>query len=89
MWEAIKWYSRNGYSNFCFGKTEPENDGLRQFKNGWGTTETIIRYYKYSFSKNAFVQVQSNVTGLHNKIFNKTPIPLLKMFGSLLYKHMA
>ncbi len=22
MWEAIKWYSNNGYESFCFGRTE-------------------------------------------------------------------
>ena len=25
MWEAIKWYSQNGYKSLCFGRTEPEN----------------------------------------------------------------
>jgi len=47
MWEAIKWYSLNGYSNLCFGITELEHNGLRQFKNNWGTEERIINYYKY------------------------------------------
>lgn len=42
MWEAIKWYCRNGYRNLCFGRTEPENQGLRQFKSGWGTKERIL-----------------------------------------------
>ena len=31
MWEAIKWYANNGYESFCFGRTEMENIGLRQF----------------------------------------------------------
>jgi lipid II:glycine glycyltransferase (peptidoglycan interpeptide bridge formation enzyme) len=34
MWEAIKWYSQNGYRSLCFGRTEPENQGLLQFKSG-------------------------------------------------------
>jgi lipid II:glycine glycyltransferase (peptidoglycan interpeptide bridge formation enzyme) len=89
MWKAIKWHSQNGYKSFCFGRTEPENKGLKQFKSGWGAKESRIFYYIYDLSKGAFVQNSSRVTGFHNKIFSHMPIPLLKMSGSLLYKHMG
>ena len=39
MWEAIKLFSLNGYHSFSFGRTDVGDEGLRQFKNGWGTTE--------------------------------------------------
>jgi len=87
MWEAIKWYSQNGYKSLCFGRTEPENQGLIQFKSGWGTTEQQINYYRYDFRKELFISTQSRVIGFYNKIFRKMPIPLLKKFGSILYKH--
>jgi hypothetical protein len=89
MWEAIKWYSKNGYKSFCFGRTEQENKGLMQFKRGWGTKEHLIHYYKYDLIKEAFVQDSSKISGSHNKIFKNMPIPLLKIIGSLLYKHMG
>jgi len=56
MWEAIKWCCEKGYKNLCFGKTEPDHDGLRQFKMGWGTKEHIIKYYKYDLRINSFVK---------------------------------
>jgi len=89
IWEAIKWYTLNGYKSLCFGRTEPENKGLMQFKTGWGAKEHLIHYYKYDLLKEAFVQDSSRVTGFHNKIFAHMPIPLLKMTGALLYKHMG
>ena len=89
MWEAIKWYTKNGYKSFCFGRTEQENKGLMQFKSGWGAKEHLIHYYKYDLIKEAFVRDTSKVKGLHNKIFKNMPIPLLKITGSLLYKHMG
>ena len=89
MWEAIKWYSQNGYKSLCFGRTEPENQGLIQFKSGWGTTEQQISYYRYDFKKEAFVSGTSKVTGFHNKIFRRMPNPLLKTIGSVLYKHVG
>ncbi len=53
MWEAIKWYSTNGYESFCFGRTDMENVGLRRFKQGWGTKEYLIKYFKYDLTTNS------------------------------------
>ncbi len=89
MWEAIKWYSRNGYERFCFGRTETSNQGLRQFKDGWGTNEYVINYYRYNIKKSAFINAEPAVSGRHNKIFNKMPMPILKTIGSILYKHVG
>jgi hypothetical protein len=89
MWEAIKWYCQNGCKSFCFGRTEPENQGLRQFKTGWGTSERIINYYRYDLVRNAFVTESKKVTELQNRIFSKMPVPLLNIIGSALYRHMG
>jgi hypothetical protein len=89
MWEAIQWYSQNGYKNLCFGRTERENQGLIQFKSGWGTTEQQINYYRYDLNKGSFVPGSSKVTGFHNKIFRNMPLLLLKRVGSVLYKHVG
>ena len=89
MWEAIKWYCENGYESFCFGRTKPENKGLMQFKSGWGAEQNILPYYKYDLRREAFVEDNPKLTGIHNKIFGKMPIPLLRLAGQLLYPHMA
>ena len=87
MWEAIKWYSGNGYETFSFGRTEPENDGLRQFKTGWGAREEIVKYYRYDVRKNAFVCGDRGPSRLQKKIFSMMPIAVVKGIGALLYKH--
>jgi hypothetical protein len=89
MWEAIRWFSRNGFRSFCFGRTERGNEGLMQFKSGWGAEESDLRYYKYDLRKNAYVVDRSLVTGLHNRVFRTLPIPLSKAIGSALYRHMG
>jgi len=89
MWEAIRWSAQNGLQSFNFGRTEPENDGLLQFKRGWATSEKMINYYKYDFEKESFINERSKVTGFHNRVFSITPIPLLRFVGSMLYKHIA
>jgi hypothetical protein len=89
IWGAIKWYSQNGYKSLCFGRTEPENKGLIQFKDGWGAKEFRIFYYKYDLGKGAFVKDSSGTTAFYNKLFSHMPLPLLKLSGTLLYKHMG
>ncbi|MBI4684859.1 MAG: peptidoglycan bridge formation glycyltransferase FemA/FemB family protein [Nitrospirae bacterium] len=90
MWEALRHYSQNGYQNFCFGRTEPENSGLRQFKLGWGASENVIKYFRYSVNKKRFIESNSsNDTGLHTGIFRAMPIPLSRAIGKALYKHMG
>jgi hypothetical protein len=87
IWEAIKWYARNGFMSLDFGRTEPENEGLLQFKRGWGIKEKTIKYYKYNFAKEAFVGDHHRPKTSY-KFFKKVPSPLLNLIGSLLYKHV-
>ena len=87
IWEAIQWYCREGYQSFDFGRTEQDDAGLLQFKRGWGGCEYAINYYKYDFKQRTFVTGPLKITGLHNRIFRMMPLPLLKIAGSMLYRH--
>ncbi len=89
MWEAIKWYNGKGYSEFSFGKTEPENEGLRRFKNGWGVRELESHTYRFDLQENRFLKFSTQTSGFHNKIFNNLPLSVLEIFGSLAYRHFA
>ena len=37
----------DGYSEINLGRTEPEHEGLRRFKLGWGSREEPLPYYYY------------------------------------------
>lgn len=89
MWKAIKWFSQNGYKSLSFGRTDPDNEGLKRFKKGWGTTEAIIKYYKYDVVKGAFVHKSPQLSQVQKKIFSKMPQFLLRTTGSLLYRHIG
>lgn len=89
MWEAIKHFNERKFKSFHFGRTEFENEGLRRYKLGWGTTEKIINTYIYSTNKKAFIQKGTNTTGFHNKIFGKLPIPVLKSISGLIYRYIG
>jgi hypothetical protein len=89
MWEAIRWISRNGCGSLCFGRTEPDNDGLVQFKRGWSARGRAVAYYKYDMKRASFVGEASGLTEAHKKIFHRMPISLLRITGSILYRHIG
>jgi hypothetical protein len=89
MWEAIKRGCDRGYRSLCFGRTEPDNGGLRQFKSGWGARERLIKYYRFDLRKGAFIKAPMIVSPLYRKMFGKLPIPVLNMLGGVLYRHMG
>jgi hypothetical protein len=89
MWEAIKWFAGNGFKSFCFGRTELGNEGLRQFKSGWGAEEQQIQYFKYDLPQGAFVVGKPKGEPIYIGIFRHTPIPVLNVIGSLLYRHIG
>ena len=87
MWEGIRRIRQNGFKSLCFGRTEEDNQGLIQFKSGWGTKEQEIRYHRYDLEKGAFVSGSSKITGFHNEILKRMPVSILTPIGNLLYKH--
>ena len=89
MWEAIKWSCERNFQSLSFGRTESENEGLMQFKAGWGVKPYQIYYYRYDLQKNVFTSNSSDINPLFNKIFSKLPIPVLEVLGRILYRHMG
>lgn len=89
MWEAIKYYASRGGKRFCLGRTDPEHNGLLQFKRGWRGQERAINYYRYDLRRDSCISLSSKIRGFHNKVFSNMPVSILKLSGSLLYKHMG
>lgn len=90
MWEAIRWYVQRGFEEFCFGRTEPSNNGLREYKLGYGPSEYEIPYYKYDLAENRVVAMDGkSVSGRMERCYQKVPIPLSRIVGSLLYRHIG
>lgn len=89
MWEAIKTYSSQGARTFHFGRTEPENAGLLQFKKGWGTVEGRLEYSKYDFESKKWASNPGSVSGIHTHLFSRMPLFALSFVGRVLYRHMG
>jgi hypothetical protein len=87
MWEAIRLFIRSGIQSLHFGRTEPSGKSLLQYKRGWGAEENKIAYYRLPLSENAFHIRNGHLP--FASVFRILPMPLLKLAGSTLYRHVG
>jgi lipid II:glycine glycyltransferase (peptidoglycan interpeptide bridge formation enzyme) len=89
LWEAIKWYCRNGFKVIDFGRTELQNEGLRVFKRGFCRNEQVMGYYKYDLIQGKWREDHLTIEKSFTKLVRKLPIPILRIIGSFLYRHIG
>jgi lipid II:glycine glycyltransferase (peptidoglycan interpeptide bridge formation enzyme) len=89
FWCVLQWLCENGYKELCFGRTSQSQEGLIQFKNGWGTRKSHTNYYRYDIKTPSFTQNADRRAKTSYNIYKKMPMPLLKLAGSVLYKHLG
>ena len=89
MWEGISWLCKHFHGDLCFGRTEAGNAGLRQFKNGWGSKECNLNYFRYDLQRMEFTAHQSGLNHLGTRLVQRMPLPVLNLAGSVLYRHIG
>jgi hypothetical protein len=89
MWNSIQRLCRDGVQTLDFGRTSIDNEGLRKFKLGWGTTEHSVEYSRYDCRKERFVVSDDRSSGWHNRLFRTLPTSISRLMGAALYKHAA
>ncbi len=87
MWKGIQLLAKGGFEKLHFGRTSFDNDGLRQFKLGWGSLEKPLAYLKCQTATGKWVPGRDRSKGFHNHIFGKLPLVLNRMAGALIYPH--
>ena len=89
MWEAIRRFAGDGCRQLCFGRTDPENEGLRQFKMGWAAKERIINYHRYHMASGAFMQTTRGISRRAARLFASVPLSVSRAIGAVLYRHVG
>lgn len=89
LWEAIRSYLKGGYREFCFGRTDPANEGLRRFKAGWATTESDLHYFRYDLRAGSFLAGEGGEPSRYPDLLGRLPESVLGIIGRLLYRHMG
>jgi CelD/BcsL family acetyltransferase involved in cellulose biosynthesis len=85
FWEAIKWGCENGYGAMDWGRTDLDDSGLRQFKNGWGAEEEPLIY---SVIANAPLKRTSNrLKQVMGVVIRRSPLWVCRGIGELFYRY--
>ncbi len=89
LWEAIRSYNGRGFRIFSFGRTNIGHAGLRHFKQSWGSSERLLRYYECNLDSGAWGGKKRfrNLPG--EKVLSRLPLAVLKAAGTLAYRHIG
>jgi hypothetical protein len=88
MWEAIRLLNRGGFQRLHFGRTSLANEGLRNFKLGWGAQESPLPHLSFQPATGQWKACADRSRGLHNLFFGKLPSKLNSLAGALIYPHL-
>jgi len=86
LWHAIEWACENGYRSFDFGRSELDDDGLREFKRGWGTEERPLRYSALA-DRPPSAGAQS--PRALEAVIRRSPPFVTRLLGELFYRYAA
>lgn len=89
-WKAIEVSHKEGFQFFDLGKSGLRDKGLIEFKSRWQPEEYNLYHLYFPDIKGVY---SSNNTSLKRKvmniIFRHSPLPLAKIGGNYIYRHMG
>jgi CelD/BcsL family acetyltransferase involved in cellulose biosynthesis len=86
FWDAIEWGCRHGYRTFDWGKTGADDEGLREFKLRWGTTERLLLT---TFLGRAPRSSREGLPEGVRRLVRRAPLVVNRALGAVLYRFAA
>ncbi len=89
MWRAISIAREQDAVCFDLGRSGMTNSGLVKFKDRLGAGRTTLTYFRAPAPKTLEEDTEDRKTRCAGAIFSRLPDRLLKLSGSLLYRHVG
>lgn len=89
MWDAMRWGCEHGFTLFNLGRTDPTNEGLLQFKRGWGSQESDLTYVRSGARVDDRTSDSSGMRERLKPFISRIPLPILKLVGRKVYAHIG
>jgi Acetyltransferase (GNAT) domain len=92
MWQSICRLQREKVGQLSLGRSDRDDQGLLQFKRGWGGEEVDLFYYRIGFLKSprsSSLRSSNAAGGFSHKIIQRLPIPVLRFVGGVMYRHIG
>ncbi len=88
FWSAIRDAKLLGLRSFDLGRSDCDQPGLIAFKDRWGTTRSMLRYWRYAaIEPSAFQRMWTS--DVAKRTISRMPDLLLAKAGELLYRHLG
>jgi hypothetical protein len=88
MWEAMRWGCENGYQTFDWGRTDLEDQGLRDFKLSWGSEEKILQY-TFLADHPPKPDGKGKIAIVMKTLIQRSPLWVCRLIGELFYRYAA
>jgi MAF protein len=86
MWKAMEWGSAHGCRLLDFGRTDLEDQGLRDFKSRWGATELPLVYTTVAQRP---PRAAGGMARALAPVIRRAPMAVGRLIGEALYHHVA
>lgn len=86
MWTAIRWGCEYGFDVFDFGRSDLSSKGLRQFKRGWGTEQSLIYT---TITDHPAPLGDHRLQDAAGTVIRRCPLWVCRAVGELLYRYAA
>ncbi len=86
FWRTIEEAKAEGLTQFELGRSDPNNQGLIDFKDHWGTQRSSLSYWRYSLRAR---QHRPAGNTLPRNLVEFAPDWALRLIGELLYRHIG
>jgi CelD/BcsL family acetyltransferase involved in cellulose biosynthesis len=84
--EVIRWACESGCRELDFGRTDLDNEGLRDFKRGWGAEESALHYTYAGLPEPGGPSLPQRVVAT---TIRHTPPVVGRAIGAAMYRHFA
>jgi hypothetical protein len=88
VWSDLTGAKANGATEYDWGRSEMEDEGLVGFKDLWGGNRENLVYWRYPAIESA-VMTESHSPKISKYFFGLLPQNLLKAAGRALYRHIG
>jgi CelD/BcsL family acetyltransferase involved in cellulose biosynthesis len=86
LWSAIRSACESGYGALDFGRSDLEDQGLRDFKSGWGAVEEPLAYSTLG-ERNRSLHSSRSAPGAARAVFRRSPEWFCRAAGAIIYRY--
>jgi Acetyltransferase (GNAT) domain len=89
MWTGLRESARRGCRTLNMGRTSLDNEGLAQFKRGWGCVSSYLAYHAFNLQNSSRVPLPDRTQGWQTRWFQRLPLWVGRWVGILAYRYAA